>query len=61
MAERLRSGTSIGVFGREEGSLRGPLSVQGSGRSRGSLLAPHSAKQVQPPAATTRIPSPSNY
>ena len=38
--------------------MRGPLGVQGSGGSRGSLLAPHSAKQVPPPAAATRNPAP---
>ena len=46
MAEGLGSGTSMGPTGRGEDLSRGAPSVQGSVGSRGSLLAPRSAKQV---------------
>ena len=52
-AERLGSGISTGTPGYSRGSAREApggqsmsLSVQGSAGSRGSLLAPHAAKQV---------------
>ncbi|CAL5222903.1 g5332, partial [Coccomyxa viridis] len=47
MAERLGSGTTpTGPAGLVEDSTRGAPSVQGSAGSRGSLLAPRSAKQA---------------
>ena len=47
MAERLGTGAPIGPAEQGEGSIREGLSVQGSGGSPGSLLAPRSAKQVR--------------
>ncbi len=56
MAERLGSGTTpTGPAGLVEDSTRGAPSVQGSAGSRGSLLAPRSAKQVRQTCALQRF------